>query len=222
MKPNRPVRWLRATVISLAASTSLAHAQCSEKEQAVGERLFSHVGSSYKVLLCWNPHGDPILAGGNLRVMAYLGEGLAAETTVPVDVEGQVRAIRFDRTNYPLNAKAPTFPVLVEARSRGATFDQYTTELWLFTLEGNRLKKVFAQNVAWESWGTHCEPNCIDTTKTTTVVIIAPEKSPQGLHDLKLRVRGKTTPYGQSEKAAEAMDKTTRYVFTGDQYEPDP
>lgn len=219
MKTIRPVNWLRAAAAAFAAAAALAHAQCPDKHEAVGERLFNQAGAAYKVLLCWNPQGDPSVAGGSLRVMAYQGDRLAAETTVPVDVEGQVRAIKFDRANYPIHAKTPSFPVLVEARSRGATFDQYTTDLWLFTLEGAQLKKVFAQNVAWESWGTQCEPDCIDTTKNKTVVIIAPEKSPQGLHDLKLRTRGKTTPYGQGEKAAEATDKTTRYVFTGEQYE---
>lgn len=133
-----------------------------------------------------------------------------------------MRAIKFDRANYPLGAKAVTFPVLVEARARGATFDQYATDLWLFTLEGNRLRKVFAQNVAWESWGTQCEPDCIDTTKTKAVVIIASEKSPQGLPDLKLRTRGKTIPHGLGEQAAEPVDRTTRYVFTGVQYEAVP
>jgi hypothetical protein len=107
----------------------------------------------------------------------------------------------------------------VEARAHGATFDQYTTDLWLITLDAGKLKKVFAQNVAWESWGTQCEPDCIDTTKTKTVVIIAPEKSAQGLSDLKLRTRGKTTPYGQSEKSAEPTDQTTRFVFNGELYE---
>jgi frataxin-like iron-binding protein CyaY len=219
---SRLFRSLASALVfsAFALAGAAVHAQCPDKHEAVGERLFNQGGAAFKVQLCWNPQGDSSVAGGTLRVMAYQGERLAAEASFPVDVEGQVRAIKFDRANYPINAKMPTFPVLVEARSRGATFDQYTTDLWLITLDAGKLKKVFAQNVAWESWGTQCEPDCIETTKSKTVVIVAPEKSAQGLSDLKLRARGKTTPYGKDEKAAVATDETTRYVFTGEQYEP--
>ncbi|WP_266168751.1 hypothetical protein [Dyella subtropica] len=213
----KPFRILLAVV--LAASASLAHAQCPAKHEAMGERLFKQGGASYRVQLCWNLQG---FTGGSLLVQAYQGEQLVAETTVPMDVEGQVRAIRFDRANYPLSDEGAAFPVLVETRSHGATFDQYTTDLWLFTLESRRLRKVFSQNVDWRFWVTQCESDCVDTTETKTVVIIGTEKSSQGLHDLKLRTRGKTTPYGRDETSAQTVDQTTRYVFNGEEYEQTP
>ena len=206
----------------VVGAVSSAHAQCPANYEAMGERQFAQNGATYTVSLCWNPKATPSGTGGSLRVTAYQGEKPVAETMVPVDVEGMVVEIKFDGAGYPLSATAPTFPVIVKARARGATFDQYTTDLWLFSLQASGLSKVFGENVSWESWGTQCEPECIDTTNTKTLVIIAPEKSAQGMHDLKLRQRGKTIPYGKSDKAAQAIDQTTRYVFTGSQYEAAP
>ncbi len=212
-------RWLaQAAIVACAALGTAAYAQCPEQHEPVGDQLFNQNGAAYRVQMCWNPRGDASVAGGSLRVTAYQGERRAAEASFPIDVEGQVKVIRFDRANYALSAKAPTIAVLVEARLRGATFDQQSTDLWLITLDKGQLKRVLVQNVAWDSWGTQCEPDCADTSKSKTVIIIAPQKSAQGMSDLKLRTRGTSTPYGKSDAAAQVTDKTTRYVFNGEIY----
>jgi hypothetical protein len=217
MKMRLLTQWIASA--ALCASAGMANGSCPAHHEAVGQRQFNQAGSTYKVYLCWRPQATATAAGGSLLLTAYLGDQVAAQATTPLDVEGQVRSVRFDRATYALNEKVPVFPVLVEARLRGATFDQYSTDLMLFALEGKDLKNVLSQNIAWEAWGTQCEPDCIDTTKTKTAVIIAPERSAQGLHDLKLRTRGTTTAFGKPGAAAEVVDKTVRYIFNGQMYE---
>ncbi len=217
MTPKLAGHWI--AIAALCAFAAAVNAACPAQHEAVAERLFNQAGSAYKVVLCWNPQAGATAAGGSLLVTANRGDQLVAQATLPVDVEGEVRGIRFDGANYALSDKVPVFPVLVEARLRGTTFDQYSTDLVLFALEGKDLKTVFSHNVAWEAWGTQCEQDCIDTTKTRTIVTIAPEKSAQGLHDLQLRTRGKTTAFGKPDTAAQAVDTTVRYVFNGETYE---
>lgn len=209
-------------VLALSAAPSLhayAAGSCVQGQEPVGERTFTQAGTSYKAVLCWDATPSPSANGGKLRLSVYRGEQLAAQTTNEFDVEGQVRGVRFDKVSYVLSSKVLTIPVLVEARLRGTTFDQHSTELLLFTMEGQELTKVFSDNVAWESWGTQCEPDCIDSTKTRTVVILT-DKTTEGLRDLKLRTRGTVTPHGQPDSAAQKIDKTTQMVFTGKKYEP--
>lgn len=197
---------------------SAAHAACPSQHEPTGERTFDVSGATYQVQLCLKTLGDAGTAG-SLVVMAFKGGQLAAQATLPVDVEGEIRAVRFDTADYPIAPKMPAIPVHIEARLHGASFDQYSSDLWLLVLDGKTIKQVLVQNVSWESWGTQCGTDCIDTTKTNTIVVIAPEKSAQGFHDLKLRTRGKVTPPGKPETAATTVDKTTRYVFTGQAYE---
>ncbi|RZL33727.1 MAG: hypothetical protein EOP35_17205 [Rubrivivax sp.] len=85
--------------------------------------------------------------------------------------------------------------------------------------QAGQLRRVLVQNVAWESWGTKCEPDCADTSKNKSVIVIAAQKSPQGMSDLRVRTRGSSTPYGKDDKAAQSVDSTTRYVFNGTAYE---
>jgi len=217
LNPKTLRRLLAAGTLALLGG--VAQADCAPPLEARGERLFNQNGTAYRAQLCWNPQGDATVAGGNLAVTVWQGERQVAQATFPVDIEGSVRDIRFDRANYALSAKAPTFPVLVDARLRGVTFDQYSTDLWLLTLDGGQLKRVLVQNVAWEAWGTQCEPDCIDTSKSKTVVVIGTQKSPQGMSELRMRTRGSTTPYGKDGKAAQPIDSTTRYVFNGTSYE---
>jgi hypothetical protein len=212
------MRFSRRALLVLGLFSAAAHAQCPVGHDAMGERLFSHGGTSYKAQLCWNPRGDASVAGGSLRVTVYQGEHRAAEASFPVDVEGEVKGIHFDRASYVLSARAPTFPVLVDARLRGVAFDQYSTDLWLLTLDSGKLKQVLVQNVVWDSWATQCQTDCVETSKSKTVLIIAPQKSAQGMSDLKLRTRGSSTPYGQDAKQAQLTDKTTHYVFNGEVY----
>jgi hypothetical protein len=212
---RRARRGFFAALLPGAWTAAVAAAQCPPMHDIVDDRASDHAGTPYTVTLCSNPQGD---ASGSLQVLVYQGERLAGQAGVPVDVEGEVRAIRFDGASYALSAKAPTFPVLVEARLRGATFDQYSTDLWLFTLDAGRLKRVLAQNVAWQAWGMQCEPDCIDTTRGKTVVIVVPQKSPDGMSDLRLRTRGTSTPHGKGNKASKAIDQTSHYMFDGQAY----
>jgi len=201
----------------LVLSFSVAHATCPPQHEPAGERRFDVSGTPYLVQLCLKTPGDAGTAG-KLVVMAFKGDQPAAQATLPVDVEGEIRAVRFDTADYPIAPKMPAIPVHIEARLRGASFDQYSTDLWLLMFDGQAIQQVLAQNVSWESWGTQCDTDCIDTTKTRTIVVIAPETSARGFHDLRLRTRGKVTPPGKPEAAANNVDKTTRFVFNGQAY----
>ncbi|MCY4747100.1 hypothetical protein NYO99_19155 [Pelomonas sp. UHG3] len=219
-RAHPPITLLRHMVACmLALLGSAAHAGCAPPQEPKGERLFMQNGAAFRAQLCWHPQGDVGAAGGRLAVTVWRGEQRVAQVSFPVDIEGTVRDIRFDRANYALSAQAASFGVLVDTRLRGAGFDQYSTDLWLLVLDGGQLARVLVQNMAWEAWGTQCEPDCIDTSKTKSIVVIGAQKSPQGMSELRVRTRGWTTPYGQGSQAAQRVDGTTRYVFNGAVYE---
>ena len=108
------LRWLAQAAFAVSATMgTAAYAQCPEQHEPVGDQSFHQNGAAYRVQLCGNPRGDASGFGGSLRVTAYQGERRTTEASFPIDVEGQVKAIRFDRVNYVRSAKAPTFPVLI-------------------------------------------------------------------------------------------------------------
>jgi hypothetical protein len=211
--PMKPLAKLLGALTLSAAGSLHAHAigTCPQGQEPADERSFRRTGASYKAVLCWVATLALPADGGKLLVSVYRGKQVEAQTTVGLDVEGQVRRVRFDNASYVLSSKALTIPVIVEAQLHGATFNQHSTDLLLFTMEGRALKQVFSGNVAWESWGTQCEPDCIDLTRTRTVVVVT-DQPKLGFRDLELRTRGTVTPHGKPDSAAQM-------IFTGSKYE---
>jgi hypothetical protein len=188
-------------------------------------RKFRHGGISYTALLCLNEPNSENRVPNTLSVLTYRSDRqLAAEITVPLDIEGQVRSVKFDETTYVLSSNTLTLPVLVDARLRGFAFDQYTTDLLLFTLKERQLRQVLSQNVRRSSWASspQCEASCLDTTITKTTVIILPAKPTNGMQDLQLHTRGKTVPEGVNDKLAQTINHRTNHAFNGQVYEAVP
>jgi hypothetical protein len=203
----------RAALLTLAmlASAQAVAAGCAGDGEPIDERRFGGGAEAITVQLCHD--GKPLPAGpaGSLEVTASRGDRTLAQLRLPIDVEGDLRKIRFDGATYALGDQLPAISVVLEARLRGSTFDQYSTDLWLIRFDGKALSLVLARSVGRESWGTNCDPDCISTTDTETLVIVAPGKSKQGLHDLRLRTR--------SRKSPRSSDRIERLVFDGQRYE---
>lgn len=205
---------MRQALLTLAmlGTTQAFAAGCTGEAEPVDERRFGGGAEAITVQLCHDGKPVPAGAAGSLELTASRGDRTVARLRLPIEVEGELRKIRFDGAAYALGDKVPAIPVVLEARLRGTSFDHYSTDLWLIRFDGKALSLVLAQPVGLESWGTNCAPDCIAATDTETLVIIAPEKSKHGLHDLRLRTRSRKPPRGS--------DQIDRLVFDGQRYEP--
>jgi hypothetical protein len=105
-----------ALIGGVTANEKLTLPSCPSGEKPNDSRTFRQGDSTYTALLCWNRQAG-LSIQSSLSILAYRNDGqLAAEATVPLEVEGQVKAVKFDGTDYVISSSSPTFPVLVDAR----------------------------------------------------------------------------------------------------------
>lgn len=205
----RRAAWL---VLGMLCSAPAFAVGCAAGADPVDERRFGRGDEAITVQLCHD--AKPVAGGpaGSLAVTALRGDLPVAKLSLPIDVEGELRKIRFDGASYALGDKVPAIPVLLEARLHGATFDQYDSDLWLIRFDGKALSLVLAQPISRESWGTDCEPDdCIEASSTRSLLIISPEIRRGSLSDLRVRTRRKDAPRG--------THTLERFVFNGQRYE---
>ena len=82
------------------------------------------------------------------------GESLVASRVEAIDIEGQLRGIRFDRASHVLHPPRPAIALRISARDPGAAHEQELTDLLLYMSEGRALPRVAELNVARNTWGT--------------------------------------------------------------------
>lgn len=212
--------WLVLLFFTFSAANTLA---CPDSSSVADEKTFNIALATYRGQLCWSPEASASANGRHINLMVYKvvpeGEHLIAELPFPIDVEGELREVKFDNANYQLNKNNPSFPVLVLARMHGVSSDQYTTDVMLFVLNDEKLKKVFETNVSFSSWATQCESDCMDTTNTTSIIIISTSKATHDLYDLKVRTKSKITPDLPRGKGS-TSDEVTHYLYNGVEYVP--
>lgn len=203
-------------LLPLMLLSGIGTAQALECGEA---KKLSHASKDYVLELC--KAADLPSEEGKTRVLIKLYE---SKTSVPItldlplEVEGMVRKIAFDSVNYPVSKQYPVFGVVVESRLAGSGFDQYGSDLHLIMLgKDKQLRHILSLNTGQTQWGRHCEPECVDTSKSTSRVLISPRLT-NAWHDLIVRSKSETKPYG-SEKVSESSSSGERYVWNGKAYE---
>ncbi len=157
--------------------------------------------------------------------------------SAPLDVEGELRAIRLASAPYALKPGLRAVALVLELRNRGVSFDEERQELWLFWPKDNALHLVFNQTIALQRWATQCSQECEDTLQSRSELVVLSQSSGSitanvGLVPLELRTQKLITPADIAEKStqeAEAMkadttktehfQQTERYEFNGERYE---
>lgn len=150
------------------------------------------------------------------------------QSTVPLDVEGELRAIRLASSHYTLKPGLRAVALVLELRNRGVGFDEERQELWLFWPKDNALSLVFNQTTALQRWATNCTQDCEDTLQSQSQLRVLSNSggessgSATGLAELaplELRTQGNVTPANADEAHAEHFQRTERYEFQSNRYE---
>jgi hypothetical protein len=159
--------------------------------------------------------------------------------SVPLDVEGELRAIRLASAPYALKPGLRAVALVLTLRNRGVGFDEERQELWLFWPKDNALNLVFNQTIELQRWATNCTHDCEDTLQSQSELVVLSQSSGpitarSELVPLELRSQDHVTPADVGGKNADEMDanevkadmakpehfqRTERYEFNGERYE---
>lgn len=221
--------WMAGSLLS-AGLCSRVWAACADGSPVRDEHHLHHAELQYRAELCLlrGPQagmtaGVQDLGHGLLQLnwfsMKPQGESLAASSVEAVDVEGQLLEIRFDRASYALHPQRPAIALRISARDHGAEHDQELTDLLLYMPEGRALPRVAELNVARNTWGTQCAPQCQDSVDSRSVVVVLPRQT-QGYKDLQLKMRAHITPEGSGTPRTETQ--TVIWRWNGMRYEATP
>jgi hypothetical protein len=158
---------------------------------------------------------------------------------VPLDVEGELRAIRLASAPYALKPGLRAVALVLALRNRGVGFDEERQELWLFWPKDNALNLVFNQTIELQRWATNCTQECEDTLQSQSELVVLSQSSgpitaSSELAPLELRSQDHVTPADVGGKNAGEVDanevkadtaktehfqRTERYEFNGERYE---
>jgi hypothetical protein len=157
--------------------------------------------------------------------------------SVPLNIEGELRAIRLASAPYALKPGLRAISLVLELRNRGVGFDEERQELWLFWPKDNALNLVFNQTIELQRWATNCSQECEDTLQSRNELVVlsnSPITASAELAPLELRSQDTVTPADVGEKNAGEVDanevkvytakpehfqRTERYEFNGERYE---
>ena len=160
-------------------------------------------------------------------------------SSVPLDVEGELRAIRLASAPYALKPGLRAVALVLTLRNRGVGFDEERQELWLFWPKDNALNLVFNQTIELQRWATNCTHDCEDTLQSQSELVVLSQRSgpitaSSELAPLELRSQDHVTPADVAGKNAGEVDtnevkadmaktehfqRTERYEFNGERYE---
>lgn len=223
--PPKFIKALASITVGLCAawSSSLTWAGCADGKPFLDEIRLTHANQNYRAELCLmhgkiqgvkdNRNGVIQL---NLFVVTPDGEALTATALDAVDVEGQLREIRFDRADYLLHRERPTLVLRIQDRYHGVGLEQYLTNLDLYMPQGKQLKRVAQFMVERDSWGKDCDPDCQDSVHSRSVVVVLPRET-KGYRDIQLKTRAQETPKGTGKLRIQREADIWRW--NGDAYE---
>lgn len=171
--------------------------------------------------------------------VSFINAKQQLHSSVPLDVEGELRAIRLASAPYAIKPGLRAVALELALRNRGVGFDEERQELWLFWPKDNVLSLVFNQTIELQRWATNCTQECEDTLQSQSeLVVLSQSRGPitasSELVPLELRSQDQVTPADVGRKNAGEVDanevkadtaktehfqRTERYEFNGERYE---
>lgn len=211
------------TSLSFALSAASCPADYSEQ-------LNTTVAAGAQLRVCVSAHE---VNGLQQLHLSFTNAKQQLQSTVPLDVEGKLRAIRLASSHYALKPGLRAVALELELRNRGVGFDEERLELWLFWPKDNALSLLFNQTIALQRWATNCSQDCEDTLQSQAQLRVLNysrddrSSSATGWTEfapLELRMQDTVTPANADEASAEHFQRTERYEFKSDRYEliPEP
>lgn len=115
------------------------------------------------------------------------------QSTVPLDIEGDLRAITLAPAAYALKPGTRAVALELQLRNRGVSFDEERRDLWLFWPAESQLRLVFNQTIELQHWATNCSQECEDTIRSRSELRVLPRPA---------------TPHGQTPTPQRAQHTT--------------
>lgn len=145
-------------------------------------------------------------------------------STVPLDIEGNLRAIELAPASYALQPGKRALALLLQLRNRGVGFDEERRELWLFWPAAGQLHLVFNQSIELQHWATQCSPDCDDTVHSRSELRVlgttnTKDAPAAAFAPLELRTQGEVVPASADDSHAEKFERIERFEFSGERYE---
>lgn len=217
------IRSLAFILLSFAPhSFALPPAICPENYR---EQLNTSAADGEQLRVCVSAHE---VNGLKQLQLSFTNSKQQLQSTVPLDVEGDLRAIQLASPHYALKPGLRAVALVLELRNRGVGFDEERQELWLFWPQDNVLTLVFNQTIELQRWATNCTQDCEDTLQSQSqlrVLSNSPGESSGSvtgwaeLAPLELRTQDTVTPANADQANAEHFQRTERYEFKSNRYE---
>lgn len=115
------------------------------------------------VQVCVSNHD---IAGSKQLQLTLVSNSQQLRSTVPLDIEGDLRAITLAPAVYALKPRTRAVALELQLRNQGVGFDEERRDLWLFWPEAGQLRLVFNQTIELQHWATHCPQECDDTVRS--------------------------------------------------------
>jgi len=199
------------------------------------EQLNTTSFASAQLLVCVSQHE---INGLKQLQVSFINAKQQLHSIVPLDVEGELRAIRLASSHYPLKPGLRAVALVLALRNRGVGFDEERQELWLFWPKDNALTLVFNQTIELQRWATNCTQECEDTLQSRSELVVLSQSSEAsggsakglaGFAPLELKTQDIVSPANvgannageeNSDAAkAEHFQRSERYEFNGERYE---
>ncbi|MDZ7901941.1 MAG: hypothetical protein U5L01_05095 [Rheinheimera sp.] len=200
------------------------------------EQLNTTSFASAQLLVCVSQHE---INGLKQLQVSFINAKQQLHSIMPLDVEGELRAIRLASAPYALKPGLRAVALVLALRNRGVGFDEERQELWLFWPKENALNLVFNQTIELQRWATNCTQDCEDTLQSKSELVVLSQSSgpitaSSELVPLELRSQDHVTPADVGGKNTGEVDtnevkadmaktehflRTERYEFNGERYE---
>lgn len=189
------------------------------------EQLNTSAAGGAQLLVCVSTHE---VNGLKQLHLSFSNAKQQLQSTVPLDVEGELRAIRLAPSHYALKPGVRAVALVLELRNRGVGFDEERQELWLFWPKDKALSLVFNQSIALQRWATNCTQDCEDTLQSQSELRVLSNSGGESggpatgwaeLAPLELHTQDTVTPANAGESNAEHFQRTERYEFKSNSYE---
>lgn len=144
--------------------------------------------------------------------------GAIAQTTIPLDIEGQLRNIQQINPAYVLHPDGFSLALTLDTRAHEVDYDKHNQELWLFWFDGTTIRLVFNTSINMQQWATNCGDSCEDSVNTVSTLEFK-SAAPDSFANLTVHKRTEVFPQGDKTQQSEVFQETGHYVFNGKNYE---
>lgn len=190
--------------VALVAESILA--ACPAGFEIKAEKQFKN----YHANLCWKQKSSN---EGDLYIVVNRKEQSLTQH-FSVESENEIRSINFSERSINLKEGQLSLPINIESRVHESSHDEDITDLWLFQIDKNSIKKVFEMQIQQASWATHCENDCRDTLRSESTLSTGAIDKASGFKIINLHTTLTTIPYSQPDSHGKTQTSVTEYHFS--------